>query len=382
MYSTLMNSVEFDIYSVPLYLMLIISFSIALIATWSTIPAIVSLANAKKLYEEPNERSVHKIATPTLGGLAIFAGFKFSYLVFSGYEPLPERPFIAAGCLIIFLIGMKDDIFVLDPLKKFMAQIFAALLVVILGNLRISDFQGIFGIGEIPYFLSVIFSFFVIIAIINAFNLCDGIDGLAGSLGNIASVTFGTWFALAGDYVYAVMCFALAGALIGFLRFNLSKGKYKIFMGDTGSLLIGFVVAVMTIHFIEANRMTGNLHHISSAPGVAIGVLFIPIYDTIRVMAARIMRRQSPFKADRGHLHHKLLNLGYTHPQATVMISVVSVFFVVLSFLLQHIGTLQLVLILTAIATAWYLVPVTKWARRISAKITGKQRFVQPDKPV
>jgi len=271
---------------------------------------------------------------------------------------------------------------VLAPMKKFALQIFAALLVVVLGNLYITDFQGVFGIREIPYWVSVIFSFIVIIAIINAFNLCDGIDGLAGSLGNIAAISFGGWFALAGDYVYAIMSFALAGSLTGFLRFNLSKGKNKIFMGDTGSLLIGFVVAVMTVHFIEVNRVAGNLHHISSAPGVAIGILFIPIYDTIRVMTSRILRKQSPFKADRGHLHHKLLDLGYTHAQATLMISFISVLFVVLSYVLQHIGSLKLVLLLTAIATLWYLVPVTKWARKISAKLTGKSRILQHSKPV
>lgn len=370
MYSTLMNPVAFDIYSVPFYLMLIITFSVSLIVSWATIPPIIALAKAKKLYDELNERSVHKVLTPTLGGLAIFVGFKFSYLVFSGYQPLPERPFIAAGCLVIFLVGMKDDIFVLAPFKKFLAQIFAALLVVILGNLHISDFQGLFGIHEIPYWMSVVFSFFVIIAIINAFNLSDGIDGLAGSLGNIAAMTYGVWFTLVGDYVYAVMCFSLSGALIGFLRFNLSKGKNKIFMGDTGSLLIGFIIAVMTIHFIEMNRLPGHPHHIFSAPGVAIGILFIPIYDTVRVMTARILRRQSPFKADRGHLHHKLLALGYSHPQATLLISVTSVVFIILSYMLRHIGSLKLVLILTVIATLWYLIPVTKWARKISGRVT------------
>ncbi len=381
MYSALFNPVVFDIYSVPFYLMLIFAFSTGLIVSWFTIPPIVALANAKKLYEEPNERSAHKIATPTLGGLAIFAGFKFSYLVFSGQTALPERPFIAAGCLVIFLMGMKDDIFVLAPIKKFIAQIFATLLVVFLGNIYISDFQGLFGINEIPYWASIVFSFFVVIAIINAFNLCDGIDGLAGSLGNIAAVTLGTWFALAGDYVYAIMCFSLAGSLIGFLRYNLSSGKNKIFMGDTGSLLIGFVIAIATIRFIELNRSPLIEHHVSSAPAVAIGILFIPIYDTIRVMSARIMRRKSPFKADRGHLHHKLLDLGYTHPQATLMISFTSVVFIVLSFLLQHIGILQLLFVLTIIATAWYLIPVTKWARRLSAKVTGKPRSVETGKP-
>ncbi|OFY04516.1 MAG: hypothetical protein A2W93_04640 [Bacteroidetes bacterium GWF2_43_63] len=352
--------------------MLVFAFSVALIVSWATIPPIVALSNAKKLFEEPNERSAHKIATPTLGGLAIFAGFKFSYLVFSGNEPLPERPFIAAGCLVIFLMGMKDDIFVLAPIKKFLAQIFATLLVVILGNLFISDFQGLFGIHEIPYWFSVLFSFFVVIAIINAFNLSDGIDGLAGSLGNIAAITLGSWFALVGDYVYAIMCFSLAGAIIGFLRYNLSNGKNKIFMGDTGSLLIGFVIAVATIRFIELNRLLSNEHHIYSAPGVAIGILFIPIYDTIRVMTARILRKQSPFKADRGHLHHKLLDLGYSHPQATLIISVASIIFIVLAFILQHLGSLKIILILTVIATIWYLIPVTKWARRISGKVTGR----------
>lgn len=372
MYYTLLNPVAFDIYSVPFYLLLIFAFSVALLISWTTIPAIVALSKAKKLFEETNVRSAHKIATPTLGGLAIFAGFKFSYLVFSGFQPLAERPFIAAGCLVIFLIGMKDDIFILDPLKKFMAQIFATLLVVVFGNLYISDFQGIFGIHEIPYWAGIAFSFFVVIAIINAFNLSDGIDGLAGCLGFISSISFGFYFALSSEYVYAIMCLSLAGALVGFLRFNLSNGTNKIFMGDTGSLLIGFILAIVAIRFIEMNRLPGNAFHISSAPGVAIGVLFLPIYDTIRVMISRIIHKKSPFKADRGHLHHKLLDLGYTHHQATLSISLTSLLFIVLSFLLQSVGSLMLLLILTVIATLWYLIPVTKWARSLAYKLNKK----------
>jgi UDP-GlcNAc:undecaprenyl-phosphate/decaprenyl-phosphate GlcNAc-1-phosphate transferase len=150
-----------------------------LIFSFLTIPPVIALAKGKKLLDIPNGRTVHKFATPTLGGIAIFAGFFFSNLIFSCNVSTPYLSIILAGCLLIFLVGMKDDIFVLSPTKKFITQFLAAIIVVVLADLRITSLHGVFGFNEIHYIFSVLISVFVIVAITNAINLIDGIDGLA-----------------------------------------------------------------------------------------------------------------------------------------------------------------------------------------------------------
>lgn len=337
-----------------------ISFFLALISSFITIPPVVALAKGKKLLDIPNGRTVHKFATPTLGGIAIFAGFFFSSLIFSCSISNVYISRILAGCLLIFLVGMKDDIFVLSPTKKFITQFLAALIVVFLADLRITSFHGVFGVNELHYIISVLVSVFVIVAITNAINLIDGIDGLAASVSFVAAMSFGSWFFIAEIQSLALICFALAGALLGFLPYNFSKSeKRKIFMGDTGSLLTGFILGCVAIGFNEANLVVDSSLKIGSAPAVSIGFLFLPIFDTLRVMIIRIIKGKSPFSADKRHVHHLLLKLGYSHWQATVFLSLVTAMFITISLLLQNIGVLWLILVQTLLALVLYFVPFT-----------------------
>jgi UDP-N-acetylmuramyl pentapeptide phosphotransferase/UDP-N-acetylglucosamine-1-phosphate transferase len=281
-------------------------------------------------------------------------------------------PFIAAGSLLIFFIGLKDDVFILDPKKKFITQFVAAILVVLFTDIRITSLYGVFGIGEINYVFSFMLSVFILVAVTNAYNLIDGIDGLAASTGIIASISFGTWFYLAGLTSYAVLCFALAGALIAFMRFNLCNGRKKIFMGDAGSLNTGFILGIAAIVFIQTNLDKEIAYYVRSAPAVAMGFMFLPIFDTVRVMFLRIFQRKSPFEADMQHIHHMLLRLGYSHISATILLSFFSIGFVVISLLLRDIGVLWLLLILVVIAIAIYLVPFTLIVRRLKTNIKPK----------
>lgn len=358
----------------PNILIIALSFMVALLLSYISISPIIALAKGKKLFDMPKKRGVHKYATPTLGGIAIFAGFMFSTLVFAGIiDNYKSLPIISASCIIIFLIGLKDDVFVLSPSKKFWAQIIVAILIVFLADIRITNLHGMFGIREIPYVVSIILSIFIIIAITNAFNLIDGIDGLAASMGIISTFFFGIWFFLVKNMEFAILCFAMTGALIGFIRNNVTnKLEKKLFMGDTGSLLIGFVLACVAIQFNESNLLIKGNYKIISAPAVSIGIMFMPLFDTMRVFLVRMFKHKSPFRPDRQHVHHLLLSLRYTHVQATALLSAAAIGFIVVSILLRNIGTLWLLLIQIVFGVLFYLVPFTVMIRRLRSNINSK----------
>lgn len=285
------------------------------------IPAIVRISNAKHLFDVPDTRKTHKNRIPTLGGVAIFAGLIFSLTFWSNQELIQELQYILAAIMILFFMGIKDDLLTIRASKKLLVQILAALLIVHWTDIRLTTFYGLFGIWDISTTFSYVLSIFTIVSITNAFNLIDGIDGLAASIGIITSSVFGIWFALMGSYQYAILGFAVMGSLLGFLVYNWSPAK--IFMGDTGSLIVGFVVGILAIKFIEINRIMDRdaLYKILSVPVVTIGILIIPLFDTARVFAIRLFNRKSPFAPDRNHIHHILLDLGYSHSQTTLILS-------------------------------------------------------------
>jgi len=291
------------------------AFCISFLITCVMIPVIIRVAQLKHLFDEPDDRKQHKAKTPTLGGMAIFAGLILSFTIFKDVQSLTDVKYLVPALTIIFFAGIKDDILILTPMKKLLAQFMSAFLIVVLGNIKINSFYGLFGIQEIPYWFSIVFTIIAIITIINCYNLIDGVDGLAGSLGFLSSTSFGLWFYLNGHWSLVYLSFALSGSLLGFLIFNWQPAK--IFMGDTGAMLIGFILAVLSIHFIELNkaRTIADEYWIHASPSVAIAVMAIPIFDMIRVFILRLAQKRSPFSADRNHLHHILLDLGFSHRQ-------------------------------------------------------------------
>src|ERR1700712_1731070 len=211
---------------------ILLSGGLAFIITFFSIPLIIHIAKDKKLFDEPDERKVHKAVIPTLGGLGIFAGFIIATLMGVPAGISSEIQYFAAAAIVIFFLGIKDDIMILSASKKFIGQLLAAGILIRFGGIHINNMHGFMGIHEIPYFASIILSFFTIIVITNSFNLIDGVDGLAGTLGLITTLTFGSYFFYVGQTAYAVLAFSLSGSLISFLIYNFSPAK--IFMGDTG----------------------------------------------------------------------------------------------------------------------------------------------------
>lgn len=340
-------------------LLLFGSFFIAFVVTFVSIPPVIEVAKEKKLFAVPNGRTSHEEVTPNLGGLAVFSGFVISSMIFVQITKIPYIQYVLAGTVVIFFIGLKDDIIGLSPLKKFVGEIVAAALIIDLGNIRITDLHGFLGVGMIDYYSSDLISLFIVIAIVNAMNLIDGIDGLASGVGILASLAFGIWFYLIGEVQLAILSLTLIGALLAFFLFNVFSKHHKIFMGDIGSLILGFILSIFAIKFNELNN-AALLHSpffIKTAPAVSIGILILPVFDTCRVIAIRVAKGLSPFKADKRHVHHYLLELMHSHKKATFTLLFVNLFFIVISFLLRNLDLVYLSLILFVLASVLSFVP-------------------------
>ncbi len=291
---------------------IILAFLFSLILSLYGIPVLVNIANSHNMYDHPNGRTTHLLPTPRLAGIAMFLSVILSVSLLSRLESFPQFQYAVAGSIIIFFIGLKDDMMGISFKKKFIAQLGAASILILLAGYRFTSLHGYFGVYEIGVTASFCITLFFIIGITNAFNLIDGVDGLSGSLALTAFATFGTWFLMNKDYTFALLCASAMGSIIAFLRFNLWSVKNKIFLGDTGAQFLGFMMAVVVIHFNEMNISASLIWPVKATPVVSFGVLLIPILDTFRVMLSRMIQRKSPFSPDRTHIHHHLLCLRLT----------------------------------------------------------------------
>lgn len=311
------------------------------------IPSIIKVSKLKHLFDVPDERKHHKEVIPTLGGMAIFAGMLFAVTFWTDQVQIVELQYIIASLLILFFIGIKDDLVNLRASKKLIGQIIAGIILVHMAEIRLTTFYGMFGIRDLPLWFSYVFSVFTCVVITNAFNLIDGIDCLAGSLGIIGAFTFGLWYHFLGMSQYTILCSALVGSLLAFLWFN--KTPAKIFMGDTGSMLIGFIMSLLAMKFIESVRVLPREHayKILSVPVFTCTVLIVPLFDTLRVFTIRMSKGKSPFHPDRSHIHHILIDLGLSHLQGTASLGAFTILMILLIFFLQGLrGELLLAIIL------------------------------------
>ncbi|WP_415062055.1 glycosyltransferase family 4 protein [Bdellovibrio sp.] len=328
-------------------------FIVSLLFSAFSIPIIIKVAAIKHLMDEPDSnRKVHSQKTPTLGGVAIFAGTIFAYSAFSDYVNASDIKFMNSALILLFFAGIKDDILLLSPLKKLGVQLICALLITVFGSLRITSLWGMLGITDISPLTGIAITFLFVVALINAFNLIDGVNGLAGGLGLISALFFGSWFALTGAASLSILAFSLSGALVGFLIFNFKHGK--IFMGDTGSMMIGFIISILVIKFIENNRLPGvenSSFYIKAAPAVALSAILIPLLDMTRVFFNRIIHKKSPFAADRNHIHHILLDLSLSHIHISLLLYLFSFVFIGIGLYLKELRSLSAILILVGLAT-------------------------------
>lgn len=356
---------ELFTFFIPAWLLIAAGFILSLVITYTAIPTIVSVAKARGLNGKSTDRSSHHGDVPLLGGVAVFAGLILSTVVIAGVGFVHELKFIIAGLIVMFFIGVKDDILIIDPRKKLVAQIMASLIIIVLGNIRIDTFHGVLGIDHINYFSSVLFTTFLFIVIINGYNLIDGIDGLSAGVGIVTSLAFGIWFWLAGVIPYTVMSFSLAGALAGFFPFNVFGKKNKIFLGDTGSLVVGLTMAIVLVKFLQTESSITGITSLNAAPAVAVGIMIVPLFDTFRVFVLRIAYGKSPFKADRNHVHHRLLDLGKTHLRATGIIILVNLIFIALVYILDGVwGNYSIFALELVLATLLSYIPVYLVNRR------------------
>lgn len=273
-----------------------------------------------------------------MGGIAIFGGFFISSLIWIDFSYWGEIKFILVALFVIFFIGVRDDLVPLRALVKLMGQLMAVFLLIALFDLRLKSFYGLFGIHELPLVISYALTVFTIIAITNSFNLIDGLDGLAGTIASIALLAFGTWFFLVGDHIFAIFAFTMLGAIFAFLIFNWEPSE--VFMGDTGALVIGMMLAILAIHFIDTNYNLPATEPYKFNASIATAACFImiPLVDTSRIIILRLWKGQSPFTPDKSHIHHAIMRLGKSHSQATTILGITQLIFVILGVALMGFG--------------------------------------------
>lgn len=312
------------------YLIGLVSFAFGLLG----MPVVLRIAKAKGFVVRPNKRMSHTGEVPNIGGLDIYFSVMLSYLLFD-FSQIAHNQFFLIGVAAIMIIGFIDDVLVLTPLSKLLGEAFAGIALIGFGDLRITHLHGIFGINEIGVIPSYLLSLFILIAIINAINLIDGIDGLASGLGMLYCLFFAIYFYLVGSNSWSILAICMIGSLAVFFIYNVFGNRGKIFMGDSGSLLLGYLLTAFIFRFCEQNayHVVPEIYHMDAAPAVAICILTVPIFDTIRVSLTRLKQHRSPFQPDKNHIHHLLLRTGLNHIQTTCVLLSVSLLFVGLAIL-------------------------------------------------
>ncbi len=343
---------------------IIAAFLLSVGTGWVIIPRIVMISKKKRLFDELSARKSHTGMVPRLGGASFFPTFLFAFTLTMGMryifgydvaddyfmDSLCELMFLLAGSTVLFCVGMADDLTGVGYKGKFLAQTLSAVLICCSG-VEITSLDGLFGIYEIPYWVGIILTVLIIVLLANAYNLIDGIDGLCSGLSLLALLTFGFWFIVHGIYVYAMMAMAMAGVVLVFFFYNVLGKRLKVFMGDTGSLLLGYLIAFLGLKFYSLN-VSGEFFRINAAPAVFLGVVSIPVFDVVRVFCARMSAGLSPFYPDRRHIHHKLLRIGLTHLQSAMVIVLLQVGFILLNFLLRNVSINLLLAINVALGFA------------------------------
>ncbi|MEX0883801.1 MAG: MraY family glycosyltransferase [Cyclobacteriaceae bacterium] len=284
------------------------------------------------LTEVPGGRKIHMGNIPSMGGIAIVTASFFGLLAWLTFDQIVQTRYFLVALGIMFSVGLRDDLIELTAIQKLIGQSIPAFFVIVMADIRISGLYGFMGIYEIPYFISAVITFLAILILTNSFNLIDGSDGLAGSLSLITLTILGCWFYGSGMTAYSLISFTLVGAILSFLVFNWHPAK--IFMGDTGSLSLGFAMTVLVILFVDKNGTMAPWEGLKLNAPLSAGLAFmiVPIYDTIRIFIKRTLNGKSPLKPDKSHVHHFLLRMGLRHDQVALVLGTVKLMFIALVF--------------------------------------------------
>ena len=322
------------------------------IITYFAVPKVISFAHRFRLSDVAGERASHKRSVPTVGGIAIFSGIIFSLLFWS---EMANIQFIIASLVIVFFVGILDDLLGLTPYKKLIGQIIAILIVIYLGEIQIDSMLGVLGIYELPDIIATVFTVFVVVVITNGVNLIDGVDGLACGVGLIASFCFGVVAVMMNQLDMAIISFSLIGALLAFLKYNFHPAR--IFMGDTGSLVVGMTLSVLAINSIKYGLVTETNGLPNKGPLLAIVFLAIPLFDSLRVFIVRAVKGSGPLTAGRDHIHHALLDLGYGHKYTSLILYAISILLILGSYFLLEYNINTAIAILAGVSFFLLIIP-------------------------
>lgn len=326
-------------------LFLLFGFLFAVSLGMVIIPRILVISHKKRLYDVPDARKVHTMPVPRLGGLSFFPVILMSMFLVIGFRlyfwdvnvsglsfnMLYEYLFLFVGMTLLYLVGVCDDLVGVGYRYKFAVQIAAAFLLVLSGN-WFDSFGGLFGIYSVPVWVGVPFTVFIVVYITNAINLIDGIDGLASGLCCIALSVLSVIFFLRGQYVYALLAICTLGILMPFWCYNVfgnANRGHKLFMGDAGSLTLGYVISFLIIHMSVTNEVSPTLSNPYMV--IAFSTVLVPLLDVIRVVLHRLREHKNPFLPDKNHFHHKLLRMGMRVRMVMVCIIAISAFFILLN---------------------------------------------------
>lgn len=321
-------------------------------AAYLSLPSVIYVVKQKNLMDNPNARSSHKEKTPTLGGLSFFVSLIFTLFLLRPFDSDSVGINILSGVGVLFFVGLKDDLTGVNPSTKIIGQIIATLILFFGSGLKITTLNNFLGITDIPYWFSILISCAIVMAIVNSYNLIDGINGSAAMVGIVIFSAFAYVFYDAEMNFYFLLSLLSISFLLAFLRYNLSAKK-RVFMGDTGSMIVGFILAVLAIKFfaLDTTSLESAVINPANKVWVLLSIIFIPFFDTTRVFTTRIIRHGKPFKADRSHIHHVFIDyLKLSHAKASILLASINLsVFIVILCLNTYLSSLWLGILLTSI---------------------------------
>ncbi|WP_209330304.1 glycosyltransferase family 4 protein [Lunatimonas salinarum] len=335
-----------------IFLSLTTAFFIGFLIT----PVIILALKRAKFTDIPGGRRIHTGKIPSMGGVAIVLAAFFGIFAWMEFEQINQTRYFLVAFAIMFSVGLRDDLIELSAFQKLLGQCIPAFFVIVMADIRISGFYGFLGVYELPYLLSVSLTFFLLIVLTNSFNLIDGADGLAGTLSFISFSVLGFWFHHIGMEAYSLISFTLVGGILSFLFFNWHPAK--IFMGDTGSLSLGFALTALVILFVDKNGTMASWEGYKLEAPIAAGLalLIVPVYDTVRIFIKRISKGKSPLKPDKSHVHHFLIRMGLGHDKVALILGGVKTVFILTSFVLAGLDDhvlLPLMVVSIALLGVW-----------------------------
>ena len=312
---------------------MVTGFIISFIITLFLLPVLIRFAVNRKIFVIRHFRSVHNNNVSSLGGVAIFAGVIFSLLFFSDLPGFREIKYYMAAGSFVFLVGLRDDIQNVKPAGKLLGQIIASFIITVPGRMRIEIFNDVFPSTVMSYYFSVLFTIFIIVWIINAYNFFDGIDMQATMLAIVIMIPSAIWFYKTNQFNFSLLLFATSAALMAFLFFNYYPSR--IFMGDSGTVTIGFILAFSFIKFIYINDLPVlPVTRIGNPFVFGLLIMQLPLVDSVRVAVIRILRGRSPAVADKNHFHHLLLKTGWRQTAIAVFSTAYTLIVMILNYVL------------------------------------------------